>query len=185
MGGFILDRNEDVLGLDVPVNDALLVGVLDGLAELHEQVQALLDVELVPVAVLGDGHAGDVLHHEVRSAILGRSGVEDLGHTGVVHHGQRLSLGLEPGDDLPGVHAQFDDLEGHAATDRFRLLSQVDHAHPALAEAFENLVPADPLRQTMVARTVIRLPRDGFFRRIGRTVRRRPIEIAAVGVDRL
>ena len=26
---------------------------------------------------------------------------------------QRLTLGLEPGDDLLGVHARLDDLQGH------------------------------------------------------------------------
>ena len=36
----VVGRDEDVRGLQVAVNDALLMGVLDGLADLHEQVQA-------------------------------------------------------------------------------------------------------------------------------------------------
>ena len=66
-----LGRDKDVGGLDVPVNDPLLVGVLDGVADLHEQLQPLLDIQPLPVAVLGDGNAGDVLHDEVGSSSVG------------------------------------------------------------------------------------------------------------------
>ena len=61
----------------------------------------------------------------------------------MVHHGQGLALGLEAGDDLPGVHAQLDDLEGDTAADRFLLLGHVNHAHAAFADFLEQLVAAD------------------------------------------
>ena len=41
------DGHEDVRGLEVAMDDALLVGVLDGLANLDEQVEPLLVVEIV------------------------------------------------------------------------------------------------------------------------------------------
>ena len=41
------------------------VGVLHGAADLHEQTQALLHIELIGVAVVRDGGAVDVFHHEV------------------------------------------------------------------------------------------------------------------------
>ena len=47
----VLDRHQDVRGLEVPVDDALLVGVLDTFADLREQVEALGRAEAVPVAV--------------------------------------------------------------------------------------------------------------------------------------
>jgi hypothetical protein len=45
---------------------------------------------------------------------------------------------------LPGVHAGLDQLEGDLAADRLGLLGDVDGAHAAFAEAFEELVaPGD------------------------------------------
>ena len=80
---------------------------------------------------------------EVRSSRLRRSGVEDLGDTGMVHQGQRLSLGLEASDHLVGIHAQFDDLESHLAADGLLLLGHVDHRHAAFADLLQELVPPD------------------------------------------
>ena len=59
------------------------------------------DREAVLVAVLGDRDAADQLHDEVGPAGVGGPGVEDPGDVGVVHQGQGLPLGLEPGDHLP------------------------------------------------------------------------------------
>ncbi len=49
---------------------ALLVGVLHALADLHEQLEPLARRQPVPVAVLGDRHALDVLH---RRSTAGRA----------------------------------------------------------------------------------------------------------------
>ena len=49
---------------------------------------------------------------------VGRAGVEHLGDVRMVHHRQRLPLGLEAGDDLPRVHARLDDLQRDPAADR-------------------------------------------------------------------
>ena len=70
-------------------------GVLHGLADQDEEVQPLGDRELVAVAVLGDRDAADQLHHEVGPAGFRRPAVENLGDVRVVHHRQRLPLGLE------------------------------------------------------------------------------------------
>ena len=56
----------------------------------------------------------------------GRPGVEHLGDVRVVHQGQGLPLGLEPGDHLPGVHPRLDHLQGHLPADRLGLLG---HEH--------------------------------------------------------
>ena len=62
---------------------------------------------------------------------------------GMVHQRQRLTLGLEAGDDALGVHAQLDDLERDAAADRLLLLGHIDHAAAAFADLLEQLVAAD------------------------------------------
>ena len=61
----------------------------------------------------------------------------------MVHHRQGLPFGFEPGDDLPGVHARLDDLQGHAPPDRLRLLGQVDDAKPPLANLLQQLIGSD------------------------------------------
>src|SRR5437879_2862793 len=61
----------------------------------------------------------------------------------MVHQRQCLALGFEAGDDLFGVHAQLDDLEGHAALDWLSLLSHIDHAAAAFADLLEELVTSD------------------------------------------
>ena len=97
----------------------------------------------VPVAVLGDRDAVDQLHDEEGAAGIGGAGVEDPGDVGVVHQGQGLALGLEPGDDLGGVHARLDDLQRDRAADGRLLLGEEDDAHAALADLAEERVRAD------------------------------------------
>ena len=41
------------------MNNPLLVGVLDGVADFNEQGKAVFGVEIVFVAIFGDRHAGD------------------------------------------------------------------------------------------------------------------------------
>ena len=141
-GPVILDGHQDVRGLEVAVDDALLMGMLDRLADGDEEPEAVLGGEPVPVAVVGEGNAPGELHNEIGTAGLGGSGVEDLGDIGVVHDGQGLTLCLEPGHHIPGVHAEFYDLHGDAAMHGLDLLSQVDHAHAAASQLLEELIPA-------------------------------------------
>ena len=70
-------------------------------------------------------------------------GIEHPGDVGMVHHRQRLPLGLEAGDHLPRVHARLDDLQRHLAADGLRLLGHVDQAHAAFADLLQQLVGAD------------------------------------------
>ena len=61
----------------------------------------------------------------------------------MVHHRQRLALGLEARDDLAAVHAGFDDLQRHPPLHRRELFRDVDLAEAALADELQNFVPAD------------------------------------------
>jgi hypothetical protein len=61
----------------------------------------------------------------------------------MVHERQRLALGLEPGDDLPRVHAELDNLERHPAADRFLLLGHVNDAAAAFANLLKQFVASD------------------------------------------
>jgi len=59
------------------------------------------------------------------------------------HHRQRLTLGLETGDDILGVHAELDDFHCDAAANRFFLFGHVNHAAAAFAKPLKQFVAGD------------------------------------------
>ena len=73
------DLDQDVGGLEVAVDDPLLVRVLHRRADLAEQGEPGVQVEAMGVAILGDRDPLDQLHDEERAAVVGRAGVEDAG----------------------------------------------------------------------------------------------------------
>ena len=98
----VVQGDQDVGRLEVAVDDPLLVGVLDRLADRHEQLQPL------PRASAGARRSNSVIGTPLTSSMTkygrpsgGRPGVEHLGDVRVVHQGQGLPLGLEPGQHLP------------------------------------------------------------------------------------
>jgi hypothetical protein len=61
----------------------------------------------------------------------------------MVHEGQGLALGLEPGHHLPRVHPRLEHLQRDLAAHGLRLFGQVDHAEPALPDRLQKLVRPD------------------------------------------
>jgi len=61
----------------------------------------------------------------------------------MIHHGQRLPLDFEAGDDLFGVHAQLDDLQRHSAADRLLLLGHINNAEAAFTDHLQQGVAAN------------------------------------------
>ncbi len=102
-------------------------------------------LQMLAIAVRGERNAMNELHREVRSPGLRRAGVEYPRDGRVVHHRQRLPLGLEARDDFFRVHPELDDLESDPPVERLALLGHVDDAHPTLAQDLEELVGTDEL----------------------------------------
>ena len=136
--------DDDVGGFQIAVDDALLVGVLDGIANREKQLQPAAHAEAVVVAEIGDFLAIHQFHDEVRPAGGGGAGIEDAGDVRVVHAGEGLAFERKAGDDIFGVHAHADDFEGHLAMHRHPLLRQVNHTAAARAEAVDEVVGPDP-----------------------------------------
>ena len=90
------------------MDDALLMGVLDGLADRQEQGQALARRQTVFVAVSGDRYAVNELHREIGPPARGFTSVQHAGDVYMVHQGQRFAFGFEAGDHLPAVHSRFE-----------------------------------------------------------------------------
>jgi len=64
------------------MNDPLLVRVLNGVADLNEQLQPLFGIQLVFITVAGDGNAPHQFHDKEWSASFGGAGVQHLGNVG-------------------------------------------------------------------------------------------------------
>jgi hypothetical protein len=61
----------------------------------------------------------------------------------MLHHRQRLPLGVEPRDDVTTVHSGLEDLEGHAPAHGRVLLRQVNLRETALADLLQDPVGSD------------------------------------------
>ena len=104
--------DEDVSRFEVAVDDEVLVGVVDGRADVAEDTEAIFGGKFLLVAEGVDGVAFDVLHDEVRTAIRGGAAIEEPGDVGVVEGGDDLSFAAEALDDAFLLHAEADDFEG-------------------------------------------------------------------------
>jgi hypothetical protein len=122
------------------VDDGFLMGVLHAFADVQEQFEPFAYAEGVIVAVGRDRHAGDVLHHEVRSTLGRGASVEHFCDSGVVHQRQSLPFGFEARNHFTGVHPGFDQLERDPAANRFFLLGQPDCAHTAFADFLQEAI---------------------------------------------
>ena len=143
-GSSIAQCDQDIARFNVPVNNPLLVGMSNRLADRNEELQPPVRYRSYLIAILGDRHAANKFHHKERTATLGDSSVVDLGNIGVIHQRNRLPFGFETGDDLLGIHPRFDDLQCHSSPDWFRLFRHVDDAHASFADLFQQLVTANP-----------------------------------------
>lgn len=142
--GFVaVDGHEDVGGLQVTVNAALLVGVLDRLAHIDEELETCGDSEGVTVAVPRDGDATHELHDEVRMALDRRPRIEDPGDMRMVHECEGSTFGLEPRHHVGRVHAGLDDLDRHFSAPGPILLGQVDNTESPVAKDLDDAVRTD------------------------------------------
>jgi len=57
----------------------------------------------------------------------------------MIHEAPGPDVGVEPGDDLFGVHAELDELERDAAADRFLLFGHINHTATAFANLLRSL----------------------------------------------
>ena len=137
-------RHLHVRGLEVAVDDALLVSLLEGLGDLLRDGDRLVDRDLSALQALREVLAFDQLHDEdVRlRSVRERRALEavEVGDAGVVEGGEDLGLALEPGEAIGvGGEGLGEKLESHVAAQR-RVGGAVDLAHAARPEGRGDLV---------------------------------------------
>ena len=161
-------HDQHVRRLQVAMDHTLLVRMVDRMADREEEDESLPGGHPLAIAILCDGRAFDVLHHEVRPPGGAGAGVEDLGDVRVVHHRERLAFLVEAGEHLRGIQAELHDLERHAPANGFTLLGEIDRPHPPFAQQLDDAIAAEVLARG---------------RRGGRTTRLSPELVAAGALE--
>jgi len=65
----------------------------------------------------------------------------------VVHQRERLTLVIEAGEHLGGVHARLHDLERHAPANGLALFGEIDSAHAPFADNLDDAIAAEVVVQ--------------------------------------
>ena len=144
-GHSVTQRDQDIGGLDIAVNEAFLVRVLNGVADLDEEIQPLACGKLLLIAIVGDLYAPHQFHHEIWPASVSRARIEHFGNVRMIHQRQGLALGFEAANDTASVHAELDNFEGDLSADRLLLLGHIDDSAAALADLLKELESANPV----------------------------------------
>ncbi len=139
----VVARRHDVLGLDVAVDDAAGVAVVERLGDLRPDVEDVAEAQRAFAQERPQVRAGQDRHDEEESPFIPAE-VVDRDDAGVVHLGDDLGLALEA---LLGVLREVpgrDELDGHLAV-QDGILRSVDDAHPAAPQLGEDLVAVGEL----------------------------------------
>jgi hypothetical protein len=124
---------QDVGGLDVPVDDAVPVRRLQGSSDLTGDLNRLVDGQLlVTVEPLTKRLALHVGHHEVEQTV-GVARIVDRQDVGVGEASRDLDLAQEAVGPDSCRQIGVQDLEGDLAM-VFEVLGQIDPGHPAHAD---------------------------------------------------
>ena len=125
-------------GLDVSMDDSLIVGILQGLTDLRHYGQDLLRRQLAGVKRLPKVDALDKLHHEVVE-LCGLARVVNRHNVRMAQPGHCPGLTGEAfGEGRISAHLRWQNLQGNQPV-QSRLTSLVDRPHPADTQQFENL----------------------------------------------
>ena len=124
---------QDVLGLDVAMDDAALVGELEGGRDFLRQADRVVDRQLLlPGEAGAEGLALDE-RHDVIQETIGFARIDQAEDVGVLEAGGGLDLGEEAVAADDGAQFGMEDLDGDL-TGVLEVLGEVDGGHAALAE---------------------------------------------------
>ena len=133
-------QDHDVLGLDVPVDDAPAVGVAQASHDLGDEVQGLPPVQLAPLLhILLQRDAVDELHHDI-FRVTAPGHVVDRHDVGVGQLSDCLGLRVEPAAEILVLgQVGLQNLDSHQTVETVAL-RLVDHRHAACADALQDLI---------------------------------------------
>src|SRR4051812_29148014 len=141
-----LGRYQNIAGLDVSMNDEILVRVLNRRAHRAEQFKSSGGGESLSVAKFIDGLAFDVFHYEVREATLCRAAIEQTSDVWMIEAGQYLPFVAEAGEHQIRIHPTPDYFDSNL----FLILiiiarRQVNSTHPSPTNFAIDLIKSNVL----------------------------------------
>ena len=141
-----VSRHQHVRGFDIAVDDELAVRVLHRVAKRQDQADAIIDRELVRTGEIDNRRAVNVLHDKIGRAGFGAAAVQQSRDVRVVEIGENLAF-LDETLDLFGCRTQpVNHLDGYLLLELVvRSFGEVDLAHTALADDFQQAIRTDPL----------------------------------------
>jgi len=92
-------RDQNVTTFQVPMNDSLLMSMLNGLAHSDEQPQPFFNIQSMTVTLLRERHVTNKFHHEIRMTIRCGSSVIHPSNARMIHQSQRLTFGFKAKQD--------------------------------------------------------------------------------------
>src|SRR5262249_53456042 len=136
--------DQHVAWLDVAMDDEVRVGVGNGIANSHEQIQTLRQMSAAPSAPVGDGLADDELHGHVGPPIGRNTSVQEACNAGVAELRKDLPLDSKTCGLVRDLTAH--DLEGHGLLELpIGTFGAIDLAHAAAAEQIDDAVRTNHL----------------------------------------
>ena len=134
--------HEDVAGFQIAMNDAALVRVVNGIADLGHQLQPLPDGQRLGRGVGEERLATDKFHGEVRlwaGPTISGGGFVNLRDAGVLESTKRQRFLFEAAKQLTADKAGFDHLQGDGAARL--LLFRLEHgSHAAFTENSDDAI---------------------------------------------
>ncbi len=138
----VLSRQKNVLGFQIPVDNPVLMRRGERAKRgLHDAARGREADGALSVQQASEVLSGQILHDEVGLPPLGNAHIEHVDDVGVGDGGSRLSLPIEPGNQLfvPGELCVQKFYRGAAS--QLDMTPQVDSAHSALVEETDQLIP--------------------------------------------
>ena len=141
-----LPIQQDILRLDVAVDDALVVGILEGVANLRHDRQRLARRHPPAVHQPAQTHPVHEFHQEVEKAVR-PAGIIDGHNARMIQPGQRLGFPGKPlGKRRVTANARRQDLQRRYPV-QFLLADLIDHSHAAPTQDLQNLELREMRRQ--------------------------------------
>ena len=150
-----LDRSvlqkHDILGLDIAVDDALVVGVLERAEDLERKVDRFFQNDAAAAdEIILEGDPFDILHHDILDHVA-ETDVVDLNDIRMREDRDRLRFVFEPAEEFAvlGVFL-LENLHGDGAVVD-QIVRPVDEGHSARADqALDLVAPVDPFSQIFI-----------------------------------
>ena len=135
-----IPEDHDVLGLDIPVDDAPAVGVAEPLHDLSDEMEGLRPVQPAPpLHILLKGNTVNELHDDIVH-IPAAAHVVDSDNVGVGEHGDSLGLVVEPAAELRVIaEILLQHFDGDQAVEPVALGFK-HHRHPPGTDYLQDLV---------------------------------------------